>query len=145
MSSLMYVACEMSMYLMCKMHFWWDWTLFAKLTLSWWEQGAIVIDMHKKNAGNVLDKLMWSNVTFGVVATCTRTSVQISICIFWPYPHVMHMVVYPWWSFGVSWVSFGQSCKVFCVWVCVCTFFIIAGAVISTFVLWAYTHVHFVV
>ena len=39
-----------------------------------------MIDMHTKGVGSVLDMVMWSNITFCVVATCTRASGHMSIC-----------------------------------------------------------------
>ena len=42
-------------------------------------------------------------------------------------------------------MSFGQSCNVFCVKVCVCTVLMIACDVLGAFVLWAYTNDLFIV
>ena len=41
-----------------------------------------MIDIHKGDVDDVLDKLMCSNVTFCMVATCTRASGHMGICHF---------------------------------------------------------------
>ena len=119
MSSLMYVACEMSMYLLCKMHFWWSWTLCAILTFGWWNQRGFVNDMHKDDGYDVHDMFVKSNFFFCEVVTDTRVSGHLSICMIWPYHCVAHIVLYFWWSFCVSWLV--MQC-VLCVSVCVHSF-----------------------